>query len=307
MVKSKENIFITGSSGFIGKNIHQSLEEKYNIIAPTHKELELLNHDQVKKFFNENDIDYVIHCANIGGTRKSGNIPNVAEKNIRIFFNLIENRENYKKMLHFGSGAEYNKDKMASNIKESDFGAHIPLDEYGFSKYVISRYIECFNNNIYCLRLFGVFGPHEDYEFKFISNSIIKNFLHMPIKIMQNVYFDWLYIDDLNQIVEYFIKNSPSENIFNITTGKTTDLISIAKTINKYSEFKSEISIMNEGLNREYSGNNDRLINEIGRYEFISMENAIKKLMSYYKSNMDQINTEIVKKDPYVSKCKINK
>jgi len=307
LAKFKENILVTGGSGFIGKNICHFFKEKYNIISPTHEELDLLCQNQVKKFFKNSDIDYVIHCANIGGTRKSSTQTNVTEKNIRMFFNLIENKEYFIKMIHLGSGAEYNKDRMNPNIKEKEFGVSIPQDEYGFSKYVISKYIENSKENIYCLRLFGVFGPYEDYEFKFISNAIIKNFLHMPIKIMQNVHFDWLFIDDLLQIIDYFIKKSPSEHIFNVTSGKTTDLVSIAKIINKNSDFKSDILIMNKGLNREYSGNNNKLMSEIGKYDFNNMENSIKKLMEYYKSNIHDINREIVKKDHYAAKCKINK
>ena len=195
---------------------------------------------------------------------------------------------------------------MHPKVKESDLGKFIPNDYYGFSKYIISNCVENIDK-IYCLRLFGVFGPHENYRYKFISNSIIKNILNLPITIMQNVYFDWIYIDDLMSILSYFLSNDPSKNVFNITTGKTTDLISIAEIINNLSDFESEIKIINEGLNKEYSGSNLELIKEIGEYDFIEMEDSIKKLMGYYNSKIDGIDLEIIKTDPYVSKCKINK
>jgi len=124
---------------------------------------------------------------------------------------------------------------------------------------------------------------------------------------MQNVYFDWLYIDDLMSILGYFLSHDPSENVFNITTGKTTDLISIAEIINNLSDFESEIKIVNEGLNKEYSGSNRKLIKEIGEFDFIEMEDSIKKLMGYYNSKIDDIDLEIIKQDPYASECKINK
>lgn len=299
-----ETIFVTGSRGFIGRNIVEFFKKDYNILDPTHDELNLLSQENVDKFFRENKIDYVIHCASIGGNRKTEDGPEVVEKNLRMFFNICENRTHFKKMIHFGSGAEYSKEVMPSMVKESDFGKVIPLDYYGFSKYTISKYIEN-TDNIYCLRLFGVFGPHEDYAYKFISNSILKNLLHMPIKIMQNVYFDWVYIDDLMNVINHFLIDNSSTNVYNITTGKTTDLISIAKIINNISDFKSEIIVVNEGLNKEYSGNNKLLIHEMKKYEFMNMEKSIKKLTEYYISNLDNINLEIVRKDPYASKCKI--
>ena len=199
MSENLKNLFVTGSKGFVGRNTVEFFKGNYNILAPDHKELNLLCQEDVNNFFEDNEIDYVIHCASVGGNRKYDDSPEVVEKNVRMFFNIAENRKHFKKMIHLGSGAEYSKGSMPSNVKENYFGKFIPEDYYGFSKYVISKYIENLDNNkkmgnIYCLRLFGVFGPFEDYTYKFISNSILKNFLQLPITIMQNVYFDWIYI-----------------------------------------------------------------------------------------------------------------
>lgn len=305
MAKFKENLFVTGGSGFIGKNIVEYFKKEYKIIAPTHKELDLMSQKQVKTFFEENDVNYVIHCANVGGSRKTDNISNVVEKNLRMFFNLSENRKYFDKMICLGSGAAYDKETMSPNVNEIDIGVTIPKDEYGFSKYVISKYIENTQENIYCLNLFGIFGPHEDYEFKFISNSIVKNLLHLPITVMQNVFFDWLYIEDFLRVLDYFLKNDPSHKNYNVCTGYTVDLISIANLICEISDFKSDIIIKNEGLNREYSGNNSRLINELDIYSFLDMKTAINRLYNYYKLNLSNIDHESIKNDVYINKCKI--
>jgi len=306
MSENQKTIFITGSKGFIGRNTVEFFKKDYQILEPSHGELDLLCQEDVNKFFRDHNIDYIIHCASVGGNRKQNDSTEVIEKNVRMFFNLAENREHFKKMIHLGTGAEYSKGLMPPNVKESDLGNHVPLDYYGFSKYVISKSIKNINN-IYCLRLFGVFGPYEDYSYKFISNSILKNFLRLPITIMQNVNFDWLYIDDLMWIMNYFLTNNSLENLYNITTGKTTDIVSIAKIINKHSDFESEIKVLNPGLNSEYSGNNHKLIKEIEKYDFINIEDAIKKLMDYYRSNMNDLDLEIIKQDPYASKCTITR
>lgn len=305
MSKNSKTLFITGSKGFIGRNLVNFFENEYEILAPDHKELDLLCQEGVNKFFDKNEIDYVIHCANVGGNRKHNDTEDIIEKNVRMFFNLAENNENFEKMINLGTGAEYSKCNMKPNIKESEIGKFIPEDYYGFSKYIITKSIEN-TNNIYSFRLFGIFGPHEDYSYKFISNSILKNFLKLPITIMQNVYFDWLYIDDLMSIMKYFLLNNPSDNIYNVTSGKTIDIVSIAKIINNLSDFESQIEVVNKGLNREYSGSNRKLLDEIGKYEFIEIENSIKRLRDYYKLNIDKLDLKIVKQDPYASKCKIN-
>ncbi len=95
------SILVTGAGGFIGRNIVQYFKSNYRIFAPSHSELDLLSEEEVNRFFKCNDIDYVIHCANIGGNRKIGNVPNVVEKNVRMFFNLTKNDHRYRKMIHF--------------------------------------------------------------------------------------------------------------------------------------------------------------------------------------------------------------
>jgi nucleoside-diphosphate-sugar epimerase len=114
-------------------------------------------------------------------------------------------------------------------------------------------------------------------------------------------------MEDLNQILEHFLKNEVSRNFYNITTGNPVDIQSIAWKINELSDFQSNITIVNPGLNREYSGDNQLLIDEIGSFKFMKMEESLKRLINYYKSIFNTLDLETVKKDPYASRCKINK
>jgi len=301
----KKNILITGSTGFIGKNIAGVFKDTYNLFTPNHKDLDLLDQKVVGKFFLRNDIDTIIHCANFGGTRKTLATGEVIEKNTRMFFNLAENQDHYKMLINLGSGAEYNKTRNLQKVNETEFGKDIPRDEYGFSKYVISKYIEK-TENMCCFRLFGIFGKYEDYEFKFISNAIVKNLLHMPITIRQNVNFSWLNIEDFLKILDYFLTHDPKYPTYNITPSSSTDLVSIAQLINSHSEFKSDICVENEGINLEYSGDNTRLIEEVGDFPFTPMKSSIKNLIEYYSSILPAIDPEIIRKDSLAAYCKIN-
>jgi len=307
MVDLNKILLITGSSGFIGKNIEQSFRQNQNFtfLTPSHNELDLLSQSKVHKFFLKNKIDFVIHCANFGGNRKTRSSGEVIEKNTRMFFNLAENQDHYTRLINLGSGAEFNKNRNLQKVKETDFGKEIPYDEYGFSKYIISKYIEK-TENMYSLRLFGIFGKYEDYEFKFISNAIVKNLLHLPITIRQNVNFSWLFIDDFLKILDYFLTHDPIYSTYNIIPSSPTDLVSIAQLINSHSEFKSDICVENDGLNLEYSGDNARLIEEMGDLPFTSMKSSIKNLIEYYSSILPGIDPEIIRKDPFAAYCKIN-
>lgn len=304
MPKIEKTIFVTGASGFIGKNITEFFRDNATIIAPSHAKLDLLSQDAVNKFFKEHEINYVIHCANVGGNRKCGETVDIVEKNIRIFFNLVENSRYFDKFIHFGSGAEYDKSRPISQITEASFGERIPIDNYGFSKYSISKFIEN-SENIVCLRLFGVFGKYEDFEYKFISNAILKNLLQLPIHIRQNVFFDWLYINDLMRILPYFIDHESRYKTYNIASGKPLDLINIGHIVNSCSTFTSEIIVDTPGLNNEYSGDNSRLLAQTGNFQFTSMTESISELMEYYSSILPQIDSDVIKRDEYARYCSI--
>ncbi|MGA2933641.1 MAG: NAD-dependent epimerase/dehydratase family protein [Methanomicrobiales archaeon] len=299
----KKTILVTGSTGFIGRNIVEFLQPHHLLLTPTHRDLDLLSQKEVHNFFHDHDIEYVIHCASIGGSRKKLDNKETVEHNLRMFFNLTENQDRFQTLIHLGSGAEYDKSRILHNVHEEEFGKFIPGDNYGFSKYIISKYIEK-TENVYCLRLFGIFGRYEDYEFKFISNAIVKNLLHLPITIRQNVCFSWLYIDDFLKILNYFLTHTPKHRTYNITPPDTCDLLSIARMINAISDYTSEICIETEGLNIEYSANNSRLINEIGGFSFTPMKKSVSRLRDYYKMMLHTINQDAIRQDPYLKFCR---
>lgn len=295
---------ITGASGFIGRNLCQYLSPKYRIFAPSHKELDLLDAEKVRRYIGKNKIKIIIHSANTGGGRDTLRLPNVIETNLRMFFNIARNASLVEKIINFGSGAEYDKSRPLVKIGEEEFDKRVPADDYGFYKYVSSKYIEK-SEKIYCLRLFGVYGKYENYLYKFISNTMVKNLLRMPITIGQNVYFDYLYIDDLVRIVEYFILNRPKYKIYNTTRGEEVDLLTIARTVNDISDYKSEIKILNHGLNLTYTGDNKRLKEEIGNFKFTPLRKGIEELYNWYKKNLAKLDLVKVRKDPYLGKIKV--
>ena len=285
----KKNILITGGSGFIGQNFKEHFPSKYTIYSPTHLDIELTEEKQVEGFFKKNKIDAVIHCANIGGTRNTTQLNDIVPINLRMFLNLLRCKRYYKKLIFLGSGAEYNKNQPLVKVKETDFDKSVPVDDYGFYKYVCSRFIER-EKNIVNLRLFGLYGKHEDYLLRFISNAIVKNLLLLPIDINQNVYFDYLYINDLIRIIDYFINHETKYNIYNVSSGLKIDLITIARKINAISPFQSKFIIRKQGLNNEYTASNTRLTREMKDFKFTSIEEGISDLYKWYGKRLDLID-----------------
>ena len=295
MKSDKKIILITGSSGFIGCNLFNKLQkDKYNLIAPTHEELNLLDGNSVFEFFSKNNIDIVLHCA-ASGVNKKNNNSDTLKNNLLMFFNIIGVKAFFTKMINFGSGAEYDKSRDIVQISEEEFGKRIPKDDYGLSKFICAKYAMDVDF-ITHIRLFGVFGEKEDYKTRFISNAICNAIVNNQISINQNVYFDYLCINDLVKIVDRMISLEKTDyKVYNVGSGIRVDLLSIAKKICDKLNIENPIKINVEGLNREYTCNISRAKSEFLKdFNFTNLDISIDELIGFYKKNTVDLNVENV-------------
>jgi GDP-L-fucose synthase len=286
-------ILITGGNGFIARNLFEQLNREYNLVSLKSKDLNLLDSLNVFDYITKNQFDVIIHTATYDAAPKhSTKDPSkVLENNLKMFFNIVRCREYFGKMIYFGSGAEFNRENWIPKMREDYFDQHVPSDQYGFSKYVMTKYTQS-NSNIYNLRLFGVFGKYDDWRTRFISNACCHAVFSQPIRINQNVFFDFLYIDDLVKIVRWFIANKPQKNVYNISTGKVNDFKTLAAKIVEISGKKLDINIKTEDLGREYSGDNSLLLKELKNFKFSSINESINDLYQWY-----ELNKDIIEKD----------
>jgi len=288
-------ILITGGSGFIGRNLEEQLAGKYDIFAPSHAELELLDGNRVQHYLQKWHFDVIIHTATYDAAPKhSTKDPSkVLEYNLKMFFSIARCKDYFDKMIYFGSGAEFGRGNWIPKMKEDYFDQQVPADQYGLSKYIMTKHAQL-SSNIYNLRLFGVFGKYDDWRYRFISNACCKAVLDLPIISNQNKVFDFLYIEDLIKIVKWFIRNKPKRHIYNVCTGKSNSFKTLAEKIIKISSKNLDIVIKTEGLGKEYSGDNSLLLNELKGFEFTPIDEAIKALYDWYDANK-----HIIEKDKF--------
>ncbi len=292
-----KNILLTGGSGFIGRNILESgLSRSYNILSPVHGELDLLDENSVEAYFKNNPIDAVIHCAGKPGHRNAKDLANLFGSNVRMFYNLARMQDSYKKMLVMGSGAIYDNRYYRPKLMEEDAFLHIPQDEHGFCRYVCGKYIEK-SENIIDLRIFGIFGKYEDYAIRFISNMICKTIFDLPLTMKQNRVFDYLYIDDLMPVLDFFLQNDIKYKAYNITPGKSAELHAIAESVLAAAGKNLPIIMAQSGMGPEYSGDNSRLKAEMKEISFTPLETSIDKLYSWYLLEKDRINRDLLLTD----------
>ncbi len=291
------NIFLTGGSGFIGRNIRESfLAQKYSLLAPAHNELELMDETAVRTYLIEHSIDIIIHAATKPGHRNAKDPTNIFYCNTRMFFNLARNLDIVQKLIITGSGAIYDMRYYQPRMKEEYFGEHVPLDEHGLSKYVIGKYSEN-HDRIIDLRIFGIFGKYEDYAIRFVSNMICKAIFDQPLTMKQNRRFDYLFVEDLMPVLDYFITTAGSHRAYNVTPDESVELLELARRVCLISGKNMPIVIAREGMGIEYSGNNSRLRKEMPELTFTGIDRAIEKLYAYYVENKEGLNREVFLRD----------
>ena len=286
-------VWITGASGFIGRNLVEQLGQEFDLLAPGHAELDLLDEEAVASLLRENPADAVVHCATKPGHRNAKDPTGLLDANTRMFHNIVRNDRAYGKLILLTSGAVYDQRFFAPKMPEQFFGTHVPVDETGYSKYLCARFAAKLDNVVE-LRPFGVFGQYEDWEIRFISNAICKTLFDLPVTLRQNRRFDYLYVDDLAEVVRHFLLAEDARGAYNVTPDEAVELKALAEMVVGISGKDLPVRIAQPGLGVEYSGDNRRLKAEMPGFPFTPLEHAVRSLYGWYTEHRHLIRRELL-------------
>lgn len=285
-------LLLTGSSGFIGRNLLERLLRRFDVLAPKRDELDLLDAGSVRRTLSRSPVDFVVHAATIPGHRNAPTVPDLGLGNIRMFIHLVRAARPSTRFIVLGSGAEYDASRDMVRVREDDASRPVPRDETGFSKLVQSAFAEE-RGRFTHLRPFGVFGPHEDWEIRFISNALCKSLHLLPITLRQNRRLDYLWVEDLAEIVERFLlRGSGPHAVYNVTPDDTVDLLSLARLVRDTAEAKVPIVVGREGMGLEYTGDNSRLREVFPDLAFSPFPVSVARLFDFYRSRLTEIPRE---------------
>ena len=230
------NVLITGANGYIAKSLIESLSSEHSIICLSREEADLASLVELNKFFDKHPIfDAVIHTAITGGRRTKPEDSETIDQNIKMYYNLLENRNSFCRFISFGSGAEL----LALNTP------------YGISKRLIAESMkdkDKFTN----IRIFGCFD-HNEADNRFIKGNIIRYINKEPIQIYENKQMDFFFMEDLVSVVKYCLaqENPPKE--INCSYKEKHSLHQIAEIINKLGNYNVLIS-SNNSSGKDYIG-----------------------------------------------------
>jgi len=283
-------VCITGARGFIGKNLVEHMARTHEVCAVDMAELDLVDEAAVDRFLEDGRFDVVIHTAVWGASRNASLDQNlVLRNNLLMYLNLARRSHRYGKMIYFGSGAEYCQQLSSPLAPESALDRHLPQDDYSLAKYLMAH-VTRMRSGVYELIPFAVYGKHEDWVIRFISNACCKALFDLPITIRQNRQYDYLYVDDLSHIAQWFMDNDPEKRRFNVCTSQPVELLALARMVRQVSGKDLPIEVEHPGMGREYSGDNSRLLAAMGGYDFKPHRQGIEQLYGWYSDNRDHID-----------------
>ena len=158
-----EKLLITGGSGFLGGKLKEFYKDKYEVLTPSHSELDITNKDSVSAFFITERPDKVIHCAGIADVVTCEKNPDdSAVVNVVGSLNMATVAAQYNaKIILCSSDQVYcgNRGNIAHNQDEAVF----PYNQYGKQKRSAEKECQRVNPDCVMLRLSWMYDP-ENFE-----------------------------------------------------------------------------------------------------------------------------------------------
>jgi len=272
-------ILITGGNGNIAKIIrkHMDIDNTYEIYAPSHKDLDVMDYDSVKNYIDDINPYIIIHTAIIGGRRTKDETSDVVYKNLLMFENIIKCSENVRMIINLDSAAIYDRNGDIFCRREDELYT-VPKDYYGFSKYLICKRTREYDN-IYNFRIFNIFHINEEND-RFIKACFLAKKNDAKFIINDDKYFDFMYENDFIKILKYYVNNFDRKKLdktINICYKKKYKLSEIVKLIENIGIYKKiDVEIINEKSKFNYCGD-PTILNSIQEIDLDGLENCLIK------------------------------
>lgn len=244
-MEKNAKIYVAGHRGLVGSAIWKNLQDKgyTNLTGKTHKELDLLDGVAVRRFFDEEQPEYVFLAAAFVGGIMANSIyrADFIYKNLQIQQNIIGEsfRHHVKKLLFLGSTCIYPRD--AEQPMKEEVLLTSPLEytnePYAIAKIAGLKMCESFNlqygTNYIAVMPTNLYGPNDNFDLErsHVLPAMIRK-IHLAHRLQQG---DWDAVrKDMNlRPVEGIDGNSSKEEILCI--------------LNKYGINEEEVKLWGTG------------------------------------------------------------
>ena len=262
-MNQKDRIYIAGHRGMVGSAIMRNLAGKGydNIICRTSSELDLRNQEAVKKFFREEEPEYVIlAAARVGGIHANNTYrAEFIYDNLCIQNNIIEYayRQGVKKLLLLGSSCIYPKE-APQPIKE-EYLLSGPL-EYTNAPYAVAKiagiemcraYRAQYGCNFITAMPTNLYGPNDNYDLDnaHVLPALLRKFHEAKMRNEATVMVwgsgkpqrEFMHADDLADACVFLMNHYDDAGVVNVGVGTDLRIAELAQLIKEVVGFTGEI------------------------------------------------------------------
>ena len=313
-------VFIAGHKGMVGSALVRLVQtQKVEIIIKDRSELDLLDQNDVEKFFKNQKIDQVyLAAAKVGGIYANNTYPGeFIYENLMIQNNVIHNAflNGVKKLLFLGSSCIYPKNANQP-IKEEELltgKLEATNEPYAIAKIAGIKLCESYNRqygkshsiDYRSIMPTNLYGPGDNYhpENSHVIPGLIYRFHEAKINNLTKVSIwgtgkpkrEFLYVDDMARASIHIMNidkktynEQTSSMRIHINTGSSQDLTikELAETIKEVVGFKGEINFDTtkpDGSTRKFL-DSERIKNLGFKPEINLKEGLIKTYQDYIKN-----------------------
>ena len=240
-LNKNSKIFIAGHNGMVGSAILRHFKKKNykKIIIKNKNELNLLDQKKTHNFLKKIKPDFVIiAAARVGGILANQTYKaNFIYENLMIQSNLINASylSGVKKLIFLGSSCIYPKHSKQPIKEEYLLSGKLEQtnDAYAIAKIAGLKMCESYNQqyklNYICLMPTNMYGPNDNYDLKSshffpalirkIYTSKIKKKKYIEIWGNGRAKRELMYVDDIADACEFFLKKNTKSTLINIGTG----------------------------------------------------------------------------------------
>ena len=301
-----KSVLITGSSGFIGRNLLKLLlNNNFDIFSPSSKDYDLTKEDDVERIFKYKKFDFVIHlAADVGGIKM------INENHGRVFYNnvmmntlLMEKSRvyNIKKFICLNTINCYPENNKILN--EDQIWEGFPNTDtfsYGIAKRTLLAqslaYKDQYNFDSINLIIDNTYGPFDNFNLNDsrVIPALINKFYNA---VQNNIPFvnvwgsgksirQFLYIEDLVEIIKLVLISDISNDTINISNAQSVSIKNLVDNISSIFNYNGEINYESskpEGAATRLMDN--RRMKEIIKFDnFNLIYEGLKKTIDWYIS-----------------------
>lgn len=248
-----QSIYVAGHRGLVGSALVRNLQENGcpDILVRTHKELDLRNQEDVRKFFSETRPEAVVlAAAKVGGIQANSNYPvQFLLENLEIQNNVIATsfESGVKKLLFLGSSCIYPK-LAPQPIREESLltGPLEPSNEpYAIAKIagikLCQAYARQCGADFICVMPTNIYGPGDNFDLEksHVLPALIRKVHEAKVKDRRDVTIwgtgtprrEFLHADDLADALWFLLENYDSPEIINVGYGEDITICELVEVI----------------------------------------------------------------------------